>query len=153
MKKYDDFKETENVTINPTSIEEIYGDFRETKNVTVNTDRDIVNYFENNPKRYKIRQKRAFEQEIDEERKRVTINTFAVGATILATTVCTILTTNPNFDTFQRIGSVLMGVISTKGICDSAKILNESIKRKLKLERTYFDTYNEEYQEQRGRSL
>ena len=117
------------------------------------SERKLVSYFENEPKRYKIKKKKSLEHEIDEEAKRVTLNTFAVGATILATTVCTILTTNPNFDTFQRMGSVLMGVISTKGIYDSAKILNESIKRKTKLENTYFDTYNEEYQEQRGRSL
>jgi len=153
MEKYDDFKETENVTINPTSIEEIYGDFRETKNVTVNTDRDIVNYFETKPKRYKIRQKRAFKQEIDEERKRVTINTVITGGTVLATTLCALSVLNNELDFVQRCAYLLLSTVTSKGLYDSAKILNESIKRKLKLENTYFDTYKEEYEEKRGRSL
>jgi len=132
---------------------EKYDDFKETENVAVNTDRDIVNYFENKPKRYKIRQKRAFEHEIDEEKRRVTLNAFAVGATVLATTICGMAIGNEDLDFVQRVSSFLIGIITTKGIYDSAKILNESIKRKTNLEKTYFDTYEEEYEEKRGKSL
>lgn len=153
MENWKDFNETENVTINPTSIDKIYGDFRQTKNVTINTDRDIVNYFENEPKRYKIKQKKAFEQEIDEERKRVTINTVITGGTILATTLCALSVLNNELDFVQRCAYLLLSTVTSKGLYDSAKTLNEALKRKLKLERTYFDTYNEEYEEKRGRSL
>lgn len=153
MENWKDFNETENVTINPSNIDEVYGDFRQTKNVTINTDRDIVNYFENEPKRYKIKQKKAFEQEIDEERKRVTINTVITGGTILATTLCALSVLNNELDFVQRCAYLLLSTVTSKGLYDSAKTLNEAVKRKLKLERTYFDTYNEEYEEKRGRSL
>lgn len=153
MENWKDFNETENVTINPSSIDEVYGDFSQTKNITINTDRDIVNYFENEPKRYKIKQKKAFEQEIDEERKRVTINTLITGGTILATTLCALSVLNNELDFVQRCAYLLLSTVTSKGLYDSAKTLNEAVKRKLKLERTYFDTYNEEYEEKRGRSL
>lgn len=153
MENWKDFNETENVTINTSSIDEIYGDFRQTKNITINTDRDIVHYFENEPKRYKIKQKKAFEQEIDEERKRVTINTVITGGTILATTLCALSALNNELDFVQRCAYLLLSTVTSKGLYDSAKTLNETVKRKLKLERTYFDTYNEEYEEKRGRSL
>lgn len=153
MENWKDFNETENVTINPSSIDEVYGDFSQTKNITINTDRDIVNYFENEPKRYKIKQKKAFEQEIDEERKRVTINTVITGGTILATTLCALSALNNELDFVQRCAYLLLSTVTSKGLYDSAKTLNEAVKRKLKLERTYFDTYNEEYEEKRGRSL
>ena len=105
------------------------------------------------PKRYKIKSRKSLEHEIDEESKRVTLNTFAVGATVLVTTAFALSVGNDNLEVFQRLGSLLMSVISSKGVYDSAKILNESIKRKTKLENSYFDTYNEEYEEKRGRSL
>lgn len=153
MENWKDYNETENVTINPSSIDEVYGDFSQTKNITINTDRDIVNYFENEPKRYKIKQKKAIEQEIDEERKRVTINTVITGGTILATTLCALSVLNNELDFVQRCAYLLLSTVTSKGLYDSAKTLNEAVKRKLKLERTYFDTYNEEYEEKRGRSL
>lgn len=117
------------------------------------TGRDVVAYFEDKPKRYKIKQKRAFEQEIDEERKRVTSNTFITGSTALATTICALSVANDELDFVQRCAFLLLTLITSKGLYDSTKILNESIKRKLKLENTYFDTYEEEYEEKRGRSL
>ena len=142
--EYNDFTETENVTINPSSMDSGVFSFSG-RNVTAN--------FENKPKRYKITKRKSLEHEIDEESKRITLNTFAVGATVLATTVFAISTINADLEISQRIGSLLMSLVSTKGLYDSVKILNESIKRKEKLENTYFDTYNEEYEEKRGRSL
>ena len=44
MENWKDYNETENVTINPSSIDEVYGDFSQTKNITINTDRDIVTF-------------------------------------------------------------------------------------------------------------
>ena len=47
MEEYKDFTETKNVTINPDNINKDYFDF---------TGRDVVAYFENKQKRYKIKQ-------------------------------------------------------------------------------------------------
>ena len=60
---------------------------------------------------------------------------------------------NNELDFVQRCAYLLLSTVTSKGLYDSAKILNESIKRKLKLEKTYFDTYEEEYVEKRGRRL
>ena len=144
MERYNDFKETKNVTINPASMDYNSFDF---------AGRNVVDYFENKPKRYKIKQKKSFEQEIDEERKRVTINTVITGSAVLATTLCVLSAASDELDFVQRCAFLLLSGVTSKGLYDSAKILNESIKRKLKLEDTYFDTYGEEYEEKRGRSL
>ena len=144
MERYNDFTETENVILNPDNINKDSFDF---------AGRDVVAYFENKPKRYKIKQKKAFEQEIDEEAKRVTLNTIITGSTALATTICALSVANDELDFVQRCAFLLLTTVTSKGLYDSVKLLNESIKRKLKLEKTYFDTYAEEYEEKRGRSL
>ena len=109
----------------------------------------------NDKKRYKIKRKQSLEQEIDEERKRVTINTLMLGATVLATTICAIQTGNQDLEFVQRIGSFFLTAVSSKGLFDSAVILDKSVRRKIKLEDSYFDTYGEEYinEEKIGRKL
>lgn len=144
MEDWKDFTETENVIINPSQLEGRDYNY---------AGRGIVEHFENNPKRYKIKAKKSLEHQIDEESKRVTLNAFIVGATALGTAVFALSVPNANLEISQRIGALLMSMISSKGLYDSVKILNESIKRKTKLEKTYFDTYEEEYEEKRGRSL
>lgn len=144
MENWKDFTSTKNVTINPAKLDGIDYDY---------AGRGIIEHFENKPKRYKIKMRKTFENEIDEERKRVTLNSFMVGASALATIVFALSVTNADLEASQRIGSLLISSISSKGLYDSVKILNNSIKRKTKLENTYFDTYNEEYEEKRGRSL
>jgi len=144
MENFKDFSETKNVTINPANIDYSNADF---------AGRDVIAHFERKPKRYKIRARKAFEQEIEEENKRVTVTTFIVGATVLATTVCTLAISNEDLELSQRIGSILLGIVSSKGLYDSVKTLSESITRKLNLENAYFDKYGKEYEEKRGRSL
>jgi len=144
MEDYNDFNETQKVTINPAKMNSDNFDF---------VGRNVVAHFENNPKRYKIRARKAFEQEIDEERKRVTMNTFVVGGTVLVTAACALITGNEDLEIAQRMGALLMGVVSSKGVYESAKILSESLKRKVKLEDTYFEKFGQEYEEKRGRSL
>ena len=142
MEKYNDFTETQNPNINDIN-----------KESSQFVGRDVISYFEREPKRYKITKRKSLEHEIDEENKRINLNTFTVGATVLASAVFGLSITNVDLEISQRMGALLMTLVSTKGFYSSAKILDESIKRKLNLEKTYFDTYEEEYEEKRGKSL
>ena len=85
MENWEDFTETKNVTINPAKLNGIDYDY---------AGRGIVEHFENKPKRHKIKMRKVLENEIDEERKRVTLNTFAIGASALATVVFALSVTN-----------------------------------------------------------
>lgn len=144
MEEYNDFTEIENVTINPSKMNSDNFDF---------SGRNVVLHFENKSKRYKIKARKSLENQIDEESKRVILNTFMVGATVLATTVCTLAISSEDLEVSQRIGSILLGIVSSKGLYDSVKTLSESVTRKIKLENTYFDKFGVDYEEKRGRSL
>lgn len=156
MENWEDFTETQNVTIKPTEINKDNFDFVG-RDVVVN--KGVKTRFDfnavNDKKKYKIKIRQSLEQEIDEERKRVTINTLMVGATVLATTLCAIQTGNQDLEFAQRLGSFLLTTISSKGLYDSVVILDHSVRRKIKLEDSYFDTYGEKYinEEKIGRKL
>lgn len=115
-----------------------------------------VENLESKPKRHKIKSRKAFEEEINEEAKRVTNNAFAVGVTGLVSIVCFSSLFNVDLDIAQKIGMLLLGVVDASGLVTSTKALVESISRKAKLENTYDIYYNiDEYSnsEKRGRSI
>ena len=109
--------------------------------------------YEGGQKRYKIKMKRELENEIDSERKNVTINALVTGVAALGAITCFSLTGVNDAEFSQRVGTLLLGVASSKGVYDSVKVLTESLKRKAKLENSYFDTFGIEYEEKRGRAL
>ena len=109
--------------------------------------------YEGGQKRYKIKKKIELENEIDSERKNVTINAFVTGVAALSAITCFTLTGVNDAEFSQRVGTLLLGVASSKGVFDSVKVLTESLKRKSKLENSYFDAFGTDYEEKRGRIL
>lgn len=140
MEKYNDFTETKNVTLNPSKHDYSYVDY---------AGDGIVSHFENKPKRYKIKTKKAFEHEIDQETKNVTINALVTGAFAIGTIVCFSMMNSEALEFTRKAGLFLGGVMGTGELYYSSKVLVESMKRKLKLEDKYFDTYGEEYEEKK----
>lgn len=101
-------------------------------------------------KRFKVKSKKEFINEINEEEKNIRLNTFVVGGTALATITCLTLTGNAEIDVARRVGTLLLSFVSSKGLYDSSKVLYESMKRKTKLEDLFYSEFNEEY-ENRGK--
>ena len=95
------------------------------------------NIVENGEKRHKIKAKKVFEHEIDEENKRVTLNAITVGALSLGIVVCFASLGNENIELTQRVGMGMLGLVGSKGVYGSVMSLVESISRKIQLEEVY----------------
>lgn len=97
---------------------------------------------ESNEKKFKIKSKIAYEEEIGEEKKRVTINSLALGITALSSIICFSSMGSSNLELSQKIGMFFLGMISSSGGISSLKALISSISKKAKLEGVYDIYYN-----------
>ena len=108
-----------------------------------------------NMKRHKIKSRKRYEEEINEEKRNVTMNTIAVGATALASVVC-FSTAFSGIGLETTLSTFILGMISAGATVPSIKTLVTSISRKARLEDSYKINYKIDElskEETRGKSL
>lgn len=106
--------------------------------------------------RHKIKSKKKYEEEIQEEKRNVSLNSLVVGATALASIVCFSVAFGGEPEFERTVGTLLLGMASSSGSVMSLKSLVESISRKARLEDSYKINYKIDEltkEEKRGRSL
>lgn len=106
--------------------------------------------------RHKIKSKKKYEEEIQEEKRNVSLNSLVVGATALASIVCFSVAFGGEPEFERTVGTLLLGMVSSSGSVMSLKSLVESISRKARLEDSYKINYKIDEltkEEKRGRSL
>lgn len=107
-------------------------------------------------KRHKIKSRKRYEEEINEEKKNVTLNSIAVGATALAAVVCFSASFGMDFEFERTVSTFILGMISAGVSVPSIKALVTSISRKTRLEDSYKINYKIDElskEETRGKSL
>lgn len=107
-------------------------------------------------KRHKIKSRKKYEEEINEEKRNVTLNSIAVGATALASIVCFSATFGGDLEFERAISTFLLGTMSAGASVPSIKALVTSISRKARLENSYEINYKIDElpkEEKRGKSL
>ena len=107
-------------------------------------------------KRHKIKSRKRYEEEINEEKKNVTLNSIAVGATSLASVVCFSASFGMDFEFERTVSTFILGMISAGVSVPSIKALVTSISRKTRLEDSYKINYKIDElskEETRGKSL
>lgn len=106
-------------------------------------------------KRHKIKSKKRYEEEINEEKRNVTLNSIAVGATSLASIVC-FSTAFSGIGLETTLSTFILGMVSAGASIPSIKALVTSISRKTRLEDSYKINYKIDElskEEKRGKSL
>lgn len=106
-------------------------------------------------KRHKIKSRKKYEEEINEEKRNVTLNSIAVGATALASVVC-FSTAFSGSGLETTLSTFILGMISAGASVSSIKALVTSISRKARLENSYEINYKIDElpkEEKRGKSL
>lgn len=107
-------------------------------------------------KRHKIKSRKKYEEEINEEKRNVTLNSIAVGATALASIVCFSAAFGGDLEFERTVSTFLLGTMSAGASVPSIKALVESISRKARLENSYEINYKIDElpkEEKRGKSL
>ena len=111
-------------------------------------------------KRYKIKHKiksrKRYEEEINEEKRNVTLNSIAVGATSLAAVVCFSVSFGGDLEFERTVSTFILGMISAGASVPSIRALVTSISRKTILEDSYKINYKIDElskEETRGKSL
>lgn len=96
---------------------------------------------ERGPKKHKIKSRKKYEEEINEEKRNVTLNSIVVGTTALAAVVCFSASFGMDFEFERTISTFFLGAISTGASVPSIKALVTSISRKARLEDSYKINY------------
>ncbi len=102
-------------------------------------------------RKYKIKSRKAYEREINEESRNVVNNTLLVGAFALGSVLAYSAIGIESFDWAQKMGFTILGTVNIRNIAVSSQALASSIKRKSKLEDNYYMHYGKD-NEERGRS-
>ena len=92
-------------------------------------------------KRYKIKSRKKYEEEINEEKRNVTLSSIAVGAAALTSIVSFSVAFGGNIEFERILGTFLLGAMSAGASVPSIKALVESISRKAKIEDSYKINY------------
>lgn len=114
---------------------------------------------ERTPKKHKIKNRKKYEEEINEEKRNVTINSIAVGATALASIVCFSIAFGSDLEFERTVSTFLLGTMSAGASVPSIKALVTSISRKARLEDSYKINYKIDeisssmQEEKRGKNL
>lgn len=111
---------------------------------------------EREPKNHKIKSRKKYVEEINEEKKNVTVNSIAVGAAALASVVCFSASFGMDFEFERTVSTFLLGTMSAGASVQSIKALVTSISRKTRLEDSYKINYKLDEltkEEKRGKSL
>ena len=130
-------------------------------NLTLSERMEVEGYLkaiekERGPKKHKIKSRKRYEEEINEEKRNVTLNSIAVGATSLAAVVCFSASFGMDFEFERTVSTFILGVISAGVSVPSIKTLVTSISRKTRLEDSYKINYKIDElskEETRGKSL
>ena len=104
-------------------------------------------------KRHKIRSKKSFEHQIEEEKQNLINNAVVLGVASIGTVIAFASIGIDSLEISQRIGGFCLGLAGTRGIKESYEALVRSIAQKTKLERLYDFHYGEnEMSKEGGRS-
>ena len=104
---------------------------------------------EREPKKHKIKSRKKYEEELNEDKKNVTVNSIAVGAAASASF-------GMDFEFERTVSTFLLGTMSEGATVQSIKALVTSISRKTRLEDSYKINYKLDEltkEEKRGKSL
>ena len=105
---------------------------------------------ENTKKIYKIKSKKTFEHEINEESRILTTNSLVLGLASLGTVIAFTAVGAESLELSQRIGSLCLGLVGTYGVKESFQSVMDTVARKTKLENLYNHYYGED---EKGKSL
>lgn len=105
---------------------------------------------ENTKRTYKIRSKKSYEREINEESRILTTNSLVLGLASLGTVIAFTSVGAESLELSQRIGSLCLGLVGTYGVKESFQSVKDAMARKIKLENQYEIHYGND---EKGKSL